>query len=35
VEFGRDGGGLRQRRLSRAFQSFRGCWLQVEIKLRK
>ena len=35
VEFGRDGGGLRPRRLSRVFQSFRGCWLQVEIMFRK
>ena len=35
VEFGRDGGGLRQRRLSRVFHNFRGCWLQVAIKLRK
>jgi hypothetical protein len=35
VEFGRDGGGLRQRRLSRVFQSFLGCWLQVEMVFRK
>jgi hypothetical protein len=35
VEFGSEGGGLRHRRLSRAFQSFLGCWLQVVIKFRK
>ena len=31
AEFGRDGGGLRERRPSSAFQSFQGCCLLVAI----
>ena len=35
VNVGRHGGGLRESNESRADQSFLGCELQVEIRLRK
>ena len=35
MEFGRAGGGLRQRRPSKADQSLRGCWLWVVMRFRK
>ena len=35
MEFGSVGGGFRQRRPSRADQSFRGCWLWVLIRFLK